>query len=261
MTRLKSILLAVVTATAATAASAAEPALYVYSTIDALLAGAYDGDLSVGQLATKGDFGLGTYNHLDGEMILLDGISYHAKADGTVVVAGPDEKVPLAYVLPFKATDGFGVDAGPARSLAELERLLDARLSSQNLFHAVKVHGTFQDVSTRAIKPQKRPYRPLAEVSKTQSVFEKKQVVGTLIGLRSPAFSRGFSVVGWHWHFVSDDRAFGGHVLAARFVGGTVGIASVHQVDVDLPTTSDFATADQAKDRAAELHQVETGKR
>ncbi len=243
-------------------ARAEQPVLYVYSTIDALLAGAYEGDLTVRQLATKGDFGLGTYNHLNGEMVLLGGTMYHVKADGTVAIADPDEHVPLAYVVPFQPSDTFVVEASAAaKPLTELETAIDARLANKNLFYAVKVSGAFVNVSTRAIAPQARPYRSLAEVSKEQVVFKRTEVAGSLVGLRSPSFSKGISVPGWHWHFISDGKDYGGHVLAGSLVRGVVKVAPVREFDVQLPASDDFAKADQTKDRSAELHQVESGRR
>jgi acetolactate decarboxylase len=244
-------------------ARAQEPVLYVYSTIDALLAGAYDGDLTVRQLASKGDFGLGTYNHLNGEMVVLGGTFFHVKANGQVAVADPDEHVPLAYVLPFKPSDSFVLDtpATAAKPLAELEAAIDARLPNKNLFYAVKVAGSFTNVATRAIAPQVRPYRPLAEVSKEQVVFKRTETVGSLVGLRSPGFSKGISVPGWHWHFISDGKDYGGHVLSGSLVHGVVQVAAVHELDVQLPANEDFSKADQTKDRSAELHQVESDKR
>lgn len=250
---------AILLAASSFAARAAEPALYAYSTIDALLAGAYDGDLTVKQLATKGDFGLGTYNRLNGEMVLLGGTFWHVKADGTVSKADPNERVPLAYVVPFQPTTTLVVES--TQSLAELEALIDARLTNKNVFYAVKVSGDYANVATRAIAPQVRPYRPLAEVSKEQVVFKRAEVAGTLVGIRSPAFSKGISVAGWHWHFISDAKEFGGHVLAGSLIKGVVTVTTARQFNVELPATDDFAKADQAKDRAAELHMVESDKR
>lgn len=237
---------------------AAKPALYVYSTIDALLSGAYDGELTVKQMVSKGDFGLGTYNRLDGEMLVLGGVPYHFKADGSVTVAKPDARIPLAYVLPFKPTHRFTLAGSPkAMSLTDIEADIDARLPNKNLFYAVDVTGQFTGITTRAIAAQVRPYRPLAEVVKTQVLFPRDSATGTMVGIRSPAFSKGVSVPGWHWHFISTDRSYGGHVLAIGLVNAVANITPSHKVDLDLPANEDFANSDQTKDRAAELHQVE----
>ena len=56
--------------------------LFQTSTIDALLDGNYDGDISFAELEANGDFGLGTFDALDGEMVALYGVFYQIRADG-----------------------------------------------------------------------------------------------------------------------------------------------------------------------------------
>ena len=167
--------------------------LYTYSTIDALLAGTYDGDLTIRELSAKGDFGIGTYNRLDGEMLAIDGVFYHAKADGSVVIAGPLEKTPLAYVTRFHPTQTIKSDG--ALPLLELEKWLDARLQNLNLFYAIGSMGCSRRVGARG-RPQDKPYKPLAEVIKTQSIDDYPTTRGILIGIRTPAFSKGIKVPG-----------------------------------------------------------------
>jgi acetolactate decarboxylase len=250
------ILLALAVAGAALPASAqTEPHLFTYSTLDALLAGAYDGDLTVQELGAKGDFGLGTYNRLDGEMIVLDGVFYHALADGSVVVAGPQEKTPLAYVARFHAVQTLKIES--PLTLQELERWTDEHLQNLNLFYAIRIDGVFRDTSVRAIAPQTKPYRPLTEVVKTQSVHDYANTRGVLVGLRSPSFSRGISVPGYHWHYLTADRRHGGHVLKLTLVQGTAQLEAISQMDLQLPHTEAFAQADQTQDRSEEVKRVE----
>lgn len=235
--------------------------LYAYSTIDALLSGAYDGELTMAQLGTKGDIGLGTFNHLDGEMLLLGGTPYHFRADGSVTIARPDDKTPLAYVMPFRPTQQFAMQgADVPATLPAIEAWMDARLINKNVFYAVELKGDFQGMSTRAIAAQVRPYKPLAELVKTQVVFPRTAVGGTMVGIRSPAFSKGVSVPGWHWHFISSDRTYGGHVLAAGVTRGVARVAAAHRLELQLPANDDFANSDQTRDRTLELHQVEKAK-
>lgn len=231
--------------------------LYAYSTIDALLSGAYDGDLTIAQLATKGDIGLGTFNQLDGEMLGLGGVYYHFRADGSVTVAKPDDKTPLAYVMPFRPTLQLAMEGTVPATLPAIEAWMDERLVNKNVFYTVELNGDFKGMTTRAIAAQVRPYKPLAELVKTQVLFPRAAVSGTMVGIRSPAFSKGVSVPGWHWHFISNDRTYGGHVLAAGVVSGHVRVAVAHKVELDLPATDDFANSDQTKDRTHELHSVE----
>jgi acetolactate decarboxylase len=125
------------------------------------------------------------------------------------------------------------------------------------VFYAVDVTGQFVGMSTLAIAAQVRPYRPLAEVVKTQLISPRAAAEGTMVGICSPAFSKGISVPGWHWHFIYADRSYGGHVLAAKLVRGEIKISPSQQVTMDLPDTEDFANSDQTKDRSQELHLVE----
>jgi acetolactate decarboxylase len=249
------LLLFALSAFAGRAEAQGQPTLFIYSTIDALMAGSYEGDLTIRELAVQGDFGIGTFNRLDGELIALDGTVYRAKADGTVAVAGPDEKTPLAFVARFQPT--LTVRLNATLSLAELEDRLDREVRNPNLFYAVRIDGEFRRVSVRAIAPQSKPYLPLAAVSKTQSVHNYPSLRGTLIGIRSPAFSKGIAVPGYHWHLLSADRQRGGHVLGLTLAAGTALVESIPQVRLQLPTSEGFAHSDQTEDRSVETRQVE----
>lgn len=56
--------------------------LFQASTINALVEGINEGDTTVKELKKHGDFGIGTFDDLDGEMIELDGKFYQIKSDG-----------------------------------------------------------------------------------------------------------------------------------------------------------------------------------
>jgi len=144
------------------------------------------------------------------------------------------------------------------QDLKGLEARIDATLDNRNLFYAVKIEGEFSKVVTRAIPAQTRPYQPLIAVSKTQVEFRRDQINGTLLGIRSPAFSKAFNVPGWHWHFISQDRTYGGHALAATLVQGSIKLAKLHRVELELPQNSEFAKTDQSQDRSTELEKIES---
>src|SRR3954453_23671012 len=74
------------------------------STINALLEGVYDGSMTYGELRRHGDFGLGTFNALDGEMIAFDGDFYQVKADGVAYPVADGQRTPFASVLFFRPT-------------------------------------------------------------------------------------------------------------------------------------------------------------
>lgn len=229
--------------------------LFQVSTIDALLAGVYDGDYPARQLAKKGTLGLGTFNALDGEMIVLDGAVYQVRADGAIVRVSPDDKTPFATVVHFRSDSEIVVPSGT--DFAGLEACIDAAIPSPNLYYAIRAQGTFPMMKTRSVPRQSPPYRRLAEVVEDQAVFEATNVRGTLIGFRCPPFTAGVNVPGYHLHFLSDDKTFGGHVLAFTSGELTVQVDSIHDVEMLLPNDLAFLGADLSEHKPAELEKVE----
>ena len=70
--------------------------IYQVSTLQALALGYSRPVVTVQELLEHGDTGLGTFENVDGEMILIDGQCYRALEDGEVVVAEPTMGVPFA---------------------------------------------------------------------------------------------------------------------------------------------------------------------
>ena len=229
--------------------------LFQISTIDALLAGYYDGVMPLNQLIEHGNFGLGTFNKLDGEMIVYDGTVYQFKTDGKLYKADPNNSTPFACVVNFKTSYTSAVNEGT--NYADFQKLIDLTLPNDNLFYAIKVTGDFSYIKTRSVPEQEKPYIPLAEVTKNQSVFEKNNQTGTLVGFRIPSFAAGINVAGYHMHFISSDFTFGGHVLDFTAGKVTVEIMEVHNFKMTLPENSDFGKVDLTKDRSQELEKVE----
>jgi acetolactate decarboxylase len=189
--------------------------LFQASTIGALLDRAFDGDLSFGELAEHGDLGLGTLNHLDGEMIAIDGEFFRADVDGRATRIGPEERTPFAVVTSFEPT----VDEQlPDEELTheELLKRLDALVPDGASSCAVRLDGRFELVRARSVPRQEPPYRPLTAVVADQHVFELRDVEGTMLGFRFPTYVEGIEVAGYHLHFISADRSRGGHVLDSR---------------------------------------------
>jgi len=227
------------------------------ATIDALLSGVYDGHMSLGDLRKAGDFGIGTFEGLDGEMILINGRFYQVRADGHVYEPANSIKTPFACVTRFKPNCQKQINH--SLNSKQLEKEIDRLVPQPNQFCAILLHGTFSHVWTRSIPAQKKPYPTLVEATKTQSVFELSEVRGTLIGFRSPAFVKGINVPGYHLHFLADDRSSGGHVLDFEMSKGVLKIDSLHDwLHLYLPQESDaFGQADLTVDRSTELQAVE----
>ncbi len=207
--------------------------LFQASTIGALLEGAFEGDVSFAELAEHGDHGLGTVNHLDGEMVALDGRFYRADVEGRIDELPRDERTPFAVVVPFDPDLDFHLEGSNDHDalLAAIEK----RIPSGAATSAVRIDGRFPLVEARSVPRQEPPYRPLTEVVADQHVFRLRDVAGSMVGFRFPAYVEGIEVSGWHLHFISEDRSRGGHVLDSRSSSVSVGLDSSCELHVELP--------------------------
>ena len=225
--------------------------LFQASTIGALLDGAFDGDLSFAELAEHGDLGLGTLNHLDGEMIALDGEFFRADVGGAVRRVAPAELTPFAVVVNFEPS--VAATFGEPLAQTELLERIDAMVGGDGASCAVRIDGSFELVRARSVPRQEPPYRPLTEVVADQHVFELADVAGTMLGFRFPAWVEGIEVAGYHLHFISDDRTRGGHVLDSRAAAGLrVQVDPSDNLHVELPPAIELA----APDLAAATHEA-----
>jgi acetolactate decarboxylase len=220
-------------------------AIAQYSTLGALAAGFYDGTMTVGEMAPYGDLGLGTYDALDGEMIVIDGTYWRAAHDGTVEVVGPDTETPFVAVTFFDADLVLPVASG--LDMAALGALLDSHVANANLPVAVRIEGRFERLTYRAPARQNEPYPTLIEALKNQAVWTVEDIDATLVGFWYPAWLANINVAGWHLHFVSADGTRGGHILDLMTGAAEVALDPSAEVTVLLPLTEGFATLDLAK--------------
>jgi len=234
----------------------ARDTVFQASTIDALLAGVYEGDISCRRLLKHGDFGIGTFDGLDGEMVLLDGNMYQIKADGKVYEPNLSVKTPFATICQFSTDRAIPIKAGSDYKM--IENLINEYAPNHNLFYAIKITGQFRSMKTRSVPAQQKPYPPLKEVTSNQPEFNMKNISGTIVGFRCPSYVKGINVPGYHLHFISNDRTQGGHVLSFEMVDGKCEIDVLNQYFLTLPAnTKEFAKTDLSKDRSKELKDVE----
>lgn len=207
--------------------------LFQTSTIDTLLEGNYDGDVSFAELAESGDFGLGTLDALDGEMIALDGNFYQIKADGRAYSVDRRARTPFAVVTAFEPGPSHTLDT--PMDFSGLCDLIDQELGETTACCAVRVDGSFEYVKTRSVPRQRKPYPPLVDVVKVQPTFELRNVQGSLVGFRFPDYAQGLNVTGYHFHFITADRSEGGHVLACRLSHGELRVDRESDLRLELP--------------------------
>lgn len=228
--------------------------LFQVSISGALVAGVYNKEVTVQSILDHGDFGLGTFAGLDGEMVVVDGRVFQVQGTGRVSEARPEAGAPFAVVTRFSPeTD---VTIGPIANFAELEQRCDKYRCSGNIFYAVRLDGRFRRIRTRAVNPPS-PGTRLVDAAKSQSEFHFNDIEGTLVGLWSPGFSSAFSIAGYHIHFLSKDRQHGGHLLDAEADTLRLRIEALTDFHLALPESEAFLKADLSKNTAEELAYAE----
>ena len=236
----------------ASAAEQLRKSLYQVSTLQALLAGEYDGSVLVKDLLTKGDMGLGTLDKLAGEMIIYDGVAYQGRVDGKVYVVPESRTSPFANLAFSRAEKTFVTSfEGGYEKLQELLNTLVPRANMPVLFC---ISGDFNKLSYRSVPAQQKPYPPLVEVVKEQAVFEQDRVKGVLVGFRFPAYMSGINVFGFHLHFLSADKSLGGHLFGVESGKITVKATVLNNLEIFLPenlSKADLAGVDSKHDTEA----------
>jgi acetolactate decarboxylase len=227
--------------------------LFQYSTLDSLMAGVFDGAMTYGELKQHGDFGIGTFNALDGEMVEVDHQVYQVKSDGVAYPVADTLKAPFAVVT-FFAPDQT-VKMEDSLDLEQLKSFLDKKLPTLNLPYAIKITGVFTQLQTRSVPRQSPPYKTLAEVLKTQPTFEFHNVKGSMIGFRLPSYMAGANAAGYHFHFLTADRTAGGHVLKCRVQRAMAEIDSIGKWNTVLPSEDAFYKVDLSKNAPSEMKQ------
>lgn len=232
--------------------------VYQTSTMAALLHGIYDGNVTVAELLGHGDFGLGTFNHLDGEMVILDGVCHHLRSDGSASVAAAGGRTPFAAVTWF--TPEITVPVSSPATRQRVLALIDDAIKTTNLIQSIRVDGTFSQVRTRTVMAQTPPYPPLTEATAHQPITDFTGVTGTLAGYRTPDYEQGISVAGYHLHFVNEQRTHGGHTLDFEIEHGEIRISTSSELHLSLPRTEAFLTANMSLENIADqIHQTEGG--
>jgi len=231
--------------------------LFQTSTVDALLEGKYEGDVSFAELGARGDFGLGTLDALDGEMVCLDGSFYQVKSDGRAYPVDGDARTPFAVVTTFEPD--VSETLSTPMDFQALCGHLDGTVGDVAACCAIRVDGSFEHVKTRSVPRQQQPYPPLVEVVENQPTFELRDVPGSLVGFRFPDYAQGLNVSGYHFHFITLNRSAGGHVLGCRLTSGELQIDREGDLRLELPPNVDLPAPDQSAAKGETLDRIERG--
>ncbi len=230
------------------------------SLLQGLTFGDYNGSVPVSQLKKLGDIGIGTFDALNGELIMLEGTVYRAASDGTIEVVPDDEKIPFANVTFFDSDEVIKLNN--IDNVNTLKAELDKKVNEagKNRFYMIKAEGTFTKMDVRSELPQKKPYKPLAKVLETdQTFFNYENIKGTVVGLYCPEYMNDLNAVGWHFHFISEDRKAGGHVLDLSATETNVTMDRTDYFSMTLPDNEMFNEFDLTIDQSEDIKKVEKG--
>ena len=238
-----------------------ERSMYQVSTLQALSMGYTRAVITVEELLKHGSIGLGTFENVDGEMIVLDGKCYQAAENGAVCEAKPDTGVPFASVARIK--DGIDFDLENVPNIAALKELLTLKIEEDfglNSMHVVRIDATFSKVCARSESGYRTQHVGLKDLlSKTQKDFEFDQVEGTLVCVYYPDYMDGINAAGWHLHFLSADHTKGGHVFDVELLKGKAQVVKISHIEIQVPTEPAFDTYALKEASASEIKEVEQG--
>ena len=231
-----------------------ENSLYISSPVNALVKGILREDKTLKDILKHGNFGLGTFNDLDGEMVLLDSIFYQLHSDGTVSIPEISLQSPYACATFFHQSTGS--DIADSLNFQQIQHFIDQIIPSKNLIFALKISGNFKSVKARSV-PKQDSYRPLVDAAHDQKEFTFTDSTGVMVGFWTPDFLHSVSVPGYHLHYLTSDFAHGGHVLDCETESITIQIQGIDSLNLDLPHSLEYLGASLDEDTSEALKKAE----
>jgi len=203
-------------------------------TYDYLTQPDFEGLAVIREVLTNESIGLGTFTNLDGELVMIGGTVFQVKPDGTPRPAAADATTPFLQAVKFRPD--VSIPIPPGTECANLIPLINSAARSNDGIVAVRVRGTFTDLTTRSVTADPPPYQPLATTVAEQTVFPLGKKRAALVGFRQGDDALGLGQPGLHLHGMTGDRSAGGHVLTCT-AGDDVQLSIQHirQVRVNTP--------------------------
>ena len=248
-------------ATASDTQDQSRDVMYQVSLLQGLTYGDYCGSVTAAELKEHGDIGIGTFDKLNGELIMLDGVIYRAAGDGSVEVVSDDETSPFSVVTFMDADVSKAFQEIPDYDTLhhELDKMVEER--GKNRFYMIRIDGLFREMHVRSVLAQEEPYRRLTEVMEyDQTFFDYENIEGTIVGLYCPPYMSYLNAVGWHFHFVSGDRTKGGHVLGLHIADAVLTWDDTDFFQMRLPQNEKFDDFDLTVDQTRDIEKIETNK-
>lgn len=226
------------------------------ATLDGLMAGRYEGDVTIGELLAHGDHGIGTLNSLDGELLVLDREVFQMTADGRAHPVPSERLTPFATIT-FLRPDADEILEG-THGRSEIEAEIDRIADSPDASLAIRLDGHFPRIEARSAVPENKPYRLFAEaLSANQRRFKFEHATGSFFGYRFPDEAKGIEIPGYHLHFVTADRTRGGHMLDYEATDVRIRVMRATVLQVELPPGVDAERPGMSERDLGAVHDLE----
>ena len=214
------------------------PTLYQVGTINSLLAAVYEGDVSVNDLSNFGNFGLGTVDGVDGEMVALNNYFYRIDVNGSAHSA-ENMNTPFAIVTNFNTSKSY--ELGKYDDINAMHKYIKTKFNSDNIIYAVSISGDFESVYLRSECAQPKGHKPLIEtISKVQHKYRFDNIKGTIVGFWFPKYMKNINVTDFHFHFLNDKNTKGGHMLDMKLKSGVLKIMPIYNFRMHLIDSDRF---------------------
>jgi acetolactate decarboxylase len=219
-----------------------EDMIFHYSVLKALDNGVLEGNMKVGDLKQHGDFGLGTYNKLNGEMIVLDHVVYRVSQEGKIIEPDDETLIPYSVITFYHQDDTMNM--GGQIDYPALKKYINRRIPSRNLFYAFRITGEFEYIKCGGANMQEKPYnKSLLQMLSNRPLYEGRNIKGTLVGFWCPEYIGDINTAGFHLHFLSDDHSIGGHLMEFTSRSLAIGYDTKSTYKILLPDTESFRDA------------------
>ena len=137
-----------------------------------------------------------------------------------------------------------------------------AKKEGVNSFYMVKIPAEYSQILIRSEAKQNKPYPTLVEAFQaTQNEVTLNNVRGTIVGLYCPDFMNSLNSVGWHFHFISADKKFAGHVLEMSVTSGEAQFDKTGKFAMRLPANKDFQGLNFKTDLREDIRKAENDTR